>query len=44
MSLCEDNIKMDDEIICDGVGWVRMAEDSVQSRSLVDTVMDFRLS
>jgi hypothetical protein len=41
---CEDNIKMDlREIGIDGVNWIRLAQDRVQWRSLVNTAMNLRV-
>jgi hypothetical protein len=37
----EDNIKM--EIGIDGADWIRMAQDRVQWRACVNTVMDVRV-
>jgi hypothetical protein len=40
----EDNIRMDlKEIGWEGVGWMHVAEDRVQWRALVTTVMNHRL-
>jgi hypothetical protein len=40
----EDNIKMDlGEIGIDGANWIRLAEDRVQWRSFVNTVMNLRV-
>jgi hypothetical protein len=40
----EDNIKMDlREIGIDGVNWVRLAQDRVQWRAFVNTVMNLRV-
>jgi hypothetical protein len=40
----EDNIKMDlEEIGIDGVNWIRLAQDRVQWRAFVNTVMNFRV-
>jgi len=39
----EDNIKMDlREIVIDGANWIRLAQDRVQWRSFVKTVMNLR--
>jgi hypothetical protein len=41
---CEDNIKMDlREVGIDGANWFRMAQDRVQWRACVNTVMDLRV-
>jgi hypothetical protein len=41
---CEDNIKMDlREIGIDGVNWIRLAQDRVQWRDFVNTVMNLRV-
>jgi len=40
----EDNIKMDlREIGIDGANWIRLAQDRVQWRAFVNTVMNFRV-
>jgi hypothetical protein len=40
----EDNIKMDlAEIGIDGANWIRLAQDSVQWRAFVSTVMNLRV-
>jgi hypothetical protein len=40
----EDNIKMDlGETGIDGANWVRLAQDRVQWRAFVNTVMNFRV-
>jgi hypothetical protein len=40
----EDNIKMNlREVGCDGVDWIDVAQDRNQWRTLVDTVMNFRV-
>jgi hypothetical protein len=40
----EDNIKMDlGEIWIDGVNWIRLAQDRVQWRAFVNTVMNLRV-
>jgi hypothetical protein len=40
----EDNIKMDrSEIGIDGVNWIRLAQDKVQWRTFVNTVMNLRV-
>jgi hypothetical protein len=40
----EDNIKMDlGEIGIDGASWIRLAQNRVQWRSLVNTVMNLRV-
>jgi hypothetical protein len=40
----EDNIKMDlGEIEIDGANWIRMAQDRVQWRAFVNTVMNLRV-
>jgi hypothetical protein len=40
----EDNIKMDlGEIGNDGANWIRLAEDKVQWRACVNTVMNLRV-
>jgi hypothetical protein len=40
----EDNIKMDfREIGIDGANWIRLAQDRVQWRAFVDTVMNLRV-
>jgi hypothetical protein len=40
----EDNIKMDlREIRIDGVNWIRVVQDRVQSRAFVKTVMNLRV-
>lgn len=39
----EDNIKIDlKDIGCDGVYWIRVAEDRVNWRTFVNTIMNFR--
>jgi hypothetical protein len=41
----EDNIKMDlKEIGIDGTNWIELAQDRVQWRPFVNTVMKFRVS
>jgi hypothetical protein len=41
----EDNIKMDlREIGIDGVNWIRLAQDRVQWRAFVNTMMNFLVS
>jgi hypothetical protein len=40
----EDNIKMDlREIEIDGANWIRLAQDKVQWRAFVNTVMNLRV-
>jgi hypothetical protein len=40
----EDNIRMDlREIGWEGVDWIHLAQDTVQWRALVNTVMDLRI-
>jgi hypothetical protein len=40
----EDNIKMDlGEMGIDGVNWIRLAQDRVQWRAFVNTVMNLRV-
>jgi hypothetical protein len=40
----EDNIKMDlREIRIDGANWIRLAQDRVQWRAFVNTVMNLRV-
>jgi hypothetical protein len=40
----EDNIKMDlREIGIDGANWIRLAQDRVQWRAFVNTVMNLRI-
>jgi hypothetical protein len=40
----EDNIKLDlREIGIDGANWIRLAQDRVQWRAFVNTVMNFRV-
>jgi hypothetical protein len=40
----EDNIKMDlREIRIDGANWIQLAQDRVQWRACVNTVMNFRV-
>jgi hypothetical protein len=40
----EDNIKMDlREIGIDGANWIRLAQDTVQWRAFVNTVMNLRV-
>jgi hypothetical protein len=40
----ENNIEMHlEEIACDGVNWIQLAQDRVPWRALVNTVIDFRL-
>jgi hypothetical protein len=40
----EDNIKMDlREIGIDGANWIQLAQDRVQCRAFVNTVMDLRV-
>jgi len=42
---CEDNIKMDlREIGIVGENWIRLAQDSVQWRAFVNTVMNLHVS
>jgi len=39
----EDNIKLDlKELGIDGASWIRLAQDRVQWRALLNTVMNFR--
>jgi hypothetical protein len=41
----EDNIKMDlREIGIDGANWIQLAQDRVQWRDFVSTVMNFRVT
>jgi hypothetical protein len=41
----EDNINMDlEEIVIDGANWIRLAQDRVQWRAFVNTVMNLRIS
>jgi hypothetical protein len=41
---CEDNIKLDlRETGIDGVNWIRLAQDRVQWRAFVNTVMNLRV-
>ena len=41
----EDNIKMDlQEVGCDGMDWIKLAEDRDKWRALVNVVMDLRVS
>jgi hypothetical protein len=41
----EDNIKLDlREIVMDGANWILLAQDRVQRRSFVNTVMNLRVS
>jgi hypothetical protein len=41
----EDNIKMDlSEIGIDGANWIRLAQDRVQWRAFVSTVMNLRIA
>jgi hypothetical protein len=40
----ENNIKMDlREIVIDGANWIRLAQDRVQCRAFVNTVMNLRV-
>jgi hypothetical protein len=40
----EDNIKMDfREIGIDGVNWIRLAQDGIQLRAFVNTLMNLRI-
>jgi hypothetical protein len=40
----KDNIKLDlREIVIDGVNWIRLAQDRVQWRAFVNTVMNLRV-
>jgi hypothetical protein len=40
----EDNIKMDIRVIgIDGANWIRLAQDRVQWRAFVNTVMNLRV-
>jgi hypothetical protein len=40
----EDNIKMDlTEIGIDGANWIQLAQDGVQWRAFVNTIMSFRV-
>jgi hypothetical protein len=40
----EDNIKMDlEEIGIDGENWIQLAQDRVQGRAFVNTVMNLRV-
>jgi hypothetical protein len=40
----EDNIKMDHrEIVIDGANWIQLAQDRVQWRTCVNTVMNLRV-
>jgi hypothetical protein len=40
----EDNIKMDvGETVIDGANWIRLAQDMVQWRAFVNTVMNLRV-
>jgi hypothetical protein len=45
MRLCEEEIKLDsEEIVCEVMGRIHVAEDSVQSLIAVNTVINFRLA
>jgi hypothetical protein len=39
----EDDIKIDSEIWIDGANWIRLAQDRVQWRACVNTVMNLRI-
>jgi hypothetical protein len=40
----EDNIKMDlREIVIDGANWIQLAQDRIQWRAFVNTVMNLRV-
>jgi hypothetical protein len=40
----EDNIKLDlKEILIDGANWIRLAQDRIQWRAFVSTVMNLRV-
>jgi hypothetical protein len=42
--MCEDKVKMDlEEIGIDGAKWIQLAQDTVQWRSCVNTVMKLRV-
>jgi hypothetical protein len=41
--MMDDNIKLDlKETECEGVEWIHLAQDRVQWRAVVDTVMNLR--
>jgi hypothetical protein len=41
---CEDNIKLDlREIVIDGANWIRLAQERIQWRAFVNTVMNLRI-
>jgi hypothetical protein len=43
-SMWEDNIKLDlREIGIDGANWIRLAQDGVQCRAFVNTLMNLRV-